>query len=84
MTRNKAYGSQSKVFAFLFPAWGIDFTLSPNWDGDAGSWAVTNPPQGIQFGAVLTFMQQQVLIIQSMQKTYPCYDCRQRQPVKDF
>ena len=33
---NKAMGSQSKVFAFLFPAWGIDFTLSPNWDGDAG------------------------------------------------
>ena len=31
---NKAMGSQSKVFAFLFPAWGIDFTLAPNWDGD--------------------------------------------------
>ena len=43
-------GSQSKVFAFLFPAWGIDFTLSPNWDGDAGSWAVTNPPQEYNWG----------------------------------
>ena len=47
---NKAMGSQSKVFAFLFPAWGIDFTLSPNWDGDAGSWAVTNPPQEYNWG----------------------------------
>ena len=47
---NKAMGSQSKVFAFLFPAWGIDFTLSPNWDGDAGSWAVTNPPQDYNWG----------------------------------
>ncbi len=27
---NKAMGSASKVFAFLFPAWGIDFTLKPN------------------------------------------------------
>ena len=47
---NDAMGSQSKVFAFLFPAWGIDFTLSPNWDGDAGSWAVTNPPQEYNWG----------------------------------
>ena len=47
---NKAMGSQSKVFAFLFPAWRIDFTLSPNWDGDAGSWAVTNPPQEYNWG----------------------------------
>ena len=31
---NKAMGSESKVFAFLFPAWGIDFTLKPNWDGE--------------------------------------------------
>ena len=30
---NQAMGSASKVFAFLFPAWGIDFTLKPNWDG---------------------------------------------------
>ena len=42
---NKSMGSASKVFAFLLPAWGIDFTLNPNWDGDAGAWAVTNPPQ---------------------------------------
>ena len=47
---NKAMGSQSKVFAFLFPAWGIDFTLSPNWDGEEGSWAVTNPPQEYNWG----------------------------------
>lgn len=43
-------GSQSKVFAFLFPAWGIDFVLNPNWDGEAGSWAVTNPPQEYNWG----------------------------------
>ncbi|MGO4938189.1 carbohydrate ABC transporter substrate-binding protein [Fundicoccus sp. Sow4_H7] len=47
---NKAMGSQSKSFAFLFPAWGIDFVLKPNWDGDAGSWAVTTPPQEYNWG----------------------------------
>ncbi len=47
---NKAMGSASKVFAFLFPAWGIDFTLKPNWDGDDGVWAVTNPPQEYNWG----------------------------------
>lgn len=47
---NKAMGSQSKVFAFLFPAWGIDFTLKPNWDGEAGDWAVTTPPQEYNWG----------------------------------
>lgn len=47
---NKAMGSQSKVFAFLFPAWGIDFTLKPNWDGADGSWAVTIPPQEYNWG----------------------------------
>ncbi|MGF0064554.1 carbohydrate ABC transporter substrate-binding protein [Lachnospiraceae bacterium SGI.085] len=47
---NKAMGSQSKVFAFLFPAWGIDFTLKPNWDGADGSWAVTTPPQEYNWG----------------------------------
>ncbi|MDO4623555.1 MAG: carbohydrate ABC transporter substrate-binding protein [Eubacteriales bacterium] len=47
---NKAMGSDSKVFAFLFPAWGIDFTLSPNWDGDAGQWAVTDAPQAYNWG----------------------------------
>lgn len=47
---NKSMGSASKVFAFLFPAWGIDFTLKPNWDGDAGAWAVTNPPQEYNWG----------------------------------
>ena len=43
-------GSQSKVFAFLFPAWGIDFVLKPNWDGEEGAWAVTNPPQEYNWG----------------------------------
>ncbi len=47
---NKSMGSASKVFAFLFPAWGIDFTLKPDWDGDAGAWAVTNPPQEYNWG----------------------------------
>lgn len=47
---NKSMGSSSKVFAFLFPAWGIDFTLKPNWDGAAGNWAVTNPPQTYNWG----------------------------------
>ncbi|XCP84427.1 ABC transporter substrate-binding protein [Roseburia hominis] len=47
---NKSMGSASKVFAFLFPAWGIDFTLKPNWDGAEGAWAVTNPPQEYNWG----------------------------------
>lgn len=47
---NKAMGSKSKVFAFFFPAWGIDFTLTPNWDGDKGVWGVTNPPQEYNWG----------------------------------
>lgn len=47
---NKCMGSQSNVFAFLLPAWGIDFVLNPNWDGDAGTWAVTNPPQEYNWG----------------------------------
>ena len=47
---NKAMGSESRVFAFLFPAWGIDFTLKPNWDGGDGAWAVTNPPQEYNWG----------------------------------
>ncbi len=47
---NQAMGSASNVFAFLFPAWGIDFTLKPNWDGEEGMWAVTNPPQEYNWG----------------------------------
>lgn len=47
---NKAMGSASKVFAFLFPAWGIDFTLKKNWDGEDGVWAVTNAPQDYNWG----------------------------------
>ena len=47
---NKSMGSASKVFAFLLPAWGIDFVLTPNWDGETGAWAVTNPPQAYNWG----------------------------------
>ena len=47
---NQAMGSSSQVFAFLFPAWGIDFTLKPNWDGETGMWGVTNPPQEYNWG----------------------------------
>lgn len=47
---NKAMGSKSKVFSFLLPAWAIDFVLKPNWDGDSGAWAVTNPPQEYNWG----------------------------------
>lgn len=47
---NKAMGSASKVFSFLLPAWGIDFVLKPNWDGEAGAWAVTAPPQEYNWG----------------------------------
>ena len=47
---NKAMGTKSKVFAFLLPAWGIDFVLKPNWDGEEGEWAVTNPPQEYNWG----------------------------------
>ena len=47
---NQAMGSESKVFAFLLPAWGIDFVLNPNWDGEEGTWAVTNPPQEYNWG----------------------------------
>ena len=47
---NKAMGSKSSVFAFLFPAWGIDFVLTPNWDGPAGSWGVTTGPQAFNWG----------------------------------
>ena len=47
---NKSMSSSSKVFAFLLPAWGIDFTLNPNWDGEDGAWGVTNPPQEYNWG----------------------------------
>lgn len=43
-------GSGSKVFAFLFPAWAIDTQMVPNWDGDAGAWAVTNAPLSFNWG----------------------------------
>lgn len=47
---NKAMSSESKVFAFLFPAWAIDTQMVPNWDGDAGAWAVTNAPLSFNWG----------------------------------
>lgn len=45
-----AMSSSSKVFAFLFPAWGIDTQLKPNWDGENGAWAVTNAPLSYNWG----------------------------------
>lgn len=45
-----AMSSSSKVFAFLFPAWGIDTQVKPNWDGEEGSWAVTNAPLSYNWG----------------------------------
>lgn len=45
-----AMGSNAKVFAFLFPAWGIDTQMVPNWDGEAGAWAVTNAPLSFNWG----------------------------------
>lgn len=45
-----AMSSSSKVFAFLFPAWGIDTQMVPNWDGEEGSWAVTDAPLPYNWG----------------------------------
>lgn len=45
-----AMSSGSKVFAFLFPAWGIDTQMVPNWDGEEGAWAVTNAPEPYNWG----------------------------------
>lgn len=45
-----AMSSSSKVFAYLFPAWGIDTQMVPNWDGAEGSWAVTNAPLSYNWG----------------------------------
>lgn len=46
-----AMSPDSKVFSFLFPAWGIDTQLVPNWgDGAEGSWAVTNAPAAYNWG----------------------------------
>lgn len=45
-----AMSSGAKVFAFLFPAWGIDTQMVPNWDGEEGSWAVTDAPLPYNWG----------------------------------
>ena len=45
-----AMSSSAKVFAYLFPAWGIDTQVKPNWDGEAGGWAVTNAPLSYNWG----------------------------------
>ncbi len=45
-----AMSSSAKVFAYLFPAWGIDTQMVPNWDGEEGSWAVTNAPLPYNWG----------------------------------
>ena len=47
---NKAMGSSSKVFGFLLPAWGIDFVINPNWDGEEGAWGATDGPQAFNWG----------------------------------
>ena len=53
-----AMSSGSKVFAFLFPAWGIDTQMVPNWDGAEGSWAVTNAPQAYNWGGTFILAAQ--------------------------
>ena len=53
-----AMSSGSKVFAFLFPAWGIDTQMVPNWDGEPGSWAVTNAPQAYNWGGTFILAAQ--------------------------
>ena len=45
-----AMSSSAKVFAYLFTAWGIDTQMVPNWDGEEGSWAVTNAPLSYNWG----------------------------------
>lgn len=45
-----AMSSSAKVFAYLFPAWGIDTQVKPNWDGAEGGWAVTNAPLSYNWG----------------------------------
>lgn len=45
-----AMSSSAKVFAFLFPAWGIDTQMVPNWDGEEGAWAVTDAPLPYNWG----------------------------------
>ncbi len=45
-----AMSSSAKVFAFLFPAWGIDTQMVPNWDGEEGVWAATNAPLPYNWG----------------------------------
>ena len=64
---NKAMSSESKVFAFLFPAWGIDFTLKPNWDGAEGDWLLQILRRNTT-GVALTFRLQQEQIIRNMSK----------------
>ncbi len=64
---NKAMSSESKVFAFLFPAWGIDFTLNQT----GMEQKVTGLLQILRrntTGVVLTFMLQQEQIIRNMSK----------------
>lgn len=40
----------SKVFAFLLPAWGINYVVDAHWDGPNGVWAVAAPPQEYNWG----------------------------------
>ena len=80
---NKSMSSSSKVFAFLLPAWGIDFTLNPNWDGETGAWGVTNPPQNTT-GAVPTSMLPPAPTTPSTSRTHPGPHCQQGQSDQDL
>ncbi len=44
-----AMAPESKVFSFLFPAWGIDTQIKENCP-DEGLWGVTTPPQTFNWG----------------------------------
>ena len=46
-------GSNSKVFAFLLPPWGIDFTLAPNWDGERRRMGRYESADDLQLGRLL-------------------------------
>ena len=59
---NKSMGSQSKYLHSCFPAWGIDFTLKPNWDGEDGNGQLQTHHRNIT-GVVLTSMRQQEQIM---------------------
>ena len=50
MTGTKLWDLNPKYLHSSSRHGGIDFTLKPNWDGEDGEWAVTNPPQEYNWG----------------------------------